>query len=67
MQTLIIKHRNVCYELITFDETKHSTNEIVEAWQKKQPCYLVRGQLPACSYRLATSKGIAKNLTECNF
>jgi len=67
MKTVIIKHGKACYELIKYDETKHATNEIVEKWQKSQPCYLVRGILPACSYKLATDNNMVNSLTQCNF
>lgn len=63
-QTAIIKHGRVCIELISYDDDKTCLSDVVEAWQKKQPCYLVRGVLPACTFQRAARNSLVDSMIQ---
>lgn len=62
MNVLIKSHKTKALEFITNKENK-PVHEIVEAWQKKQPSYLLRGHLEPCTFK-AVDGGIIEAMRQ---
>ena len=64
MQIIIKQHNNPHSADIINVPDNVNASRIVEAWQKKQSCYLIRKQLPGITWKIAESDNFIHAMIE---